>query len=257
MCGPDGPWRRLDVIEETGSTNADLLTRCAAGEDLDGAVLLAENQTAGRGRHGRHWSAPPRSQLALSVGIAAGAVPTSGWGWLTLATGVAVADAVAEFCGLEVGLKWPNDVIVDDAASARKLAGILAEVAAPTQLIVVGLGLNVTLMAEEIPDPAAVSLAMLGAEVLDRNILAEKVLRHLGHRIAAWREAGGADETLVRDYRRLSVTLGAQVRAEIPGDRSVQGTARDVDDLGRLVIDTGHGAVTVSAGDIFRLRPGG
>ncbi|MEO6793502.1 MAG: biotin--[acetyl-CoA-carboxylase] ligase [Mycobacterium sp.] len=246
-------WHRLDVVAETGSTNADLLARSAAGEDIDGAVLLAEHQTAGRGRHGRHWVAPPRSQLALSVGVDADMVPPSGWGWLTLATGVAVADALAEVTGLQVGLKWPNDVIVGDG----KLAGILAEVAAPKAVIVVGLGLNVTMTAAEAPDPAAVSLAMLGASATDRNIWADKVLRHLATRIAAWRSAGGADDALVADYRRHSCTLGARVRADIPGDQRVEGIAEAIDETGRLVINTGEKTVTVSAGDITRLRPGG
>jgi BirA family biotin operon repressor/biotin-[acetyl-CoA-carboxylase] ligase len=241
------------VVAETGSTNADLLARSAAGEDIDGAVLLAEHQTAGRGRHGRHWVAPARSQLAMSVGVAADTVPTSGWGWLTLATGVAVADALAEASGLQVGLKWPNDVIVGDS----KLAGILAEVAAPTQLIVVGLGLNVTMTAQEAPDPVAVSLAMLGASVIDRNIWADKILRHLAVRIAAWRAAGGADDALAADYRRHSCTLGARVRADMPGGRRVEGLAESIDDTGRLVIDTGTETVTVSAGDVTRLRPSG
>jgi BirA family biotin operon repressor/biotin-[acetyl-CoA-carboxylase] ligase len=241
------------VVAETGSTNADLLARSAAGEDIDGAVLLAEHQTAGRGLHGRHWVAPARSQLAMSVGVAADTVQTSGWGWLTLATGVAVADALAEASGLQVGLKWPNDVIVGDS----KLAGILAEVAAPTQLIVVGLGLNVTMTAQEAPDPVAVSLAMLGASVIDRNIWADKILRHLAVRIAAWRAAGGADDALAADYRRHSCTLGARVRADMPGDRRVEGLAESIDATGRLVIDTGTQTVTVSAGDVTRLRPSG
>lgn len=252
LIGPHG-WRALDVVAETGSTNADLLARSAAGEDIDGAVLLAEYQTAGRGRHGRHWAAPAHSQVSLSVGVAADSVPASGWGWLTLATGVAVADAVAEVSGLQVGLKWPNDVIVGDG----KLAGILAEVAAPKQLIVVGLGLNVTMTAQEAPDPVAVSLAMLGASVLDRNIWADKVLRHLAHRIAAWRAAGGADDALVADYRRHSCTLGVQVGADMPGGQRVEGLAESIDDTGRLVINTGNRTVTVSAGDVTRLRPGG
>lgn len=251
LTGPGRPWRALDVVAETGSTNADLLARAAAGQDIDGAVLLAENQTAGRGRHGRHWSAPARSQLSLSVGVAADAVPTAGWGWLTLATGVAVADAIAETSGVQVGLKWPNDVMVGDG----KLAGILAEVAAPTQRIVVGLGLNVTMTAEEAPDPAAVSLAMLGVPFLDRNALADKVLRRLADRIAAWRAAGGADAALMADYRRHSCTLGARVRADIPGDQRVEGIAETIDDTGRLIINTGDGTVTVSAGDVTRLRP--
>ncbi|RAV00441.1 biotin--[acetyl-CoA-carboxylase] ligase [Mycolicibacter senuensis] len=254
LTGPGRPWRALDVVAETGSTNADLLARSAAGEDIDGAVLLAEHQTAGRGRHGRDWVAPAGSQLALSVGVAADMVPTSGWGWLTLATGVAVADALTEVAGLQVGLKWPNDVIVG-ADHQGKLAGILAEVAAPKQLVVVGLGLNVTMTAQQVPDPRAVSLAMLGASVIDRNLWADKILRNLADRIAAWRAAGGADEALTADYRGYSCTLGARVRADMPGGQQIEGLARAVDDTGRLVIDTGSETVTVSAGDVTRLRP--
>jgi len=257
LAGPGLPWRALDVVAETGSTNADLLARATAGADITGAVLLAEHQTAGRGRHGRPWTAPPRSQLALSVGVAADTVPTAGWGWLTLATGVAVADALGEVADLKVGLKWPNDVIVGDG----KLAGILAEVAVskqhPETVIVVGLGLNVTMTADEAPDPAAVSLAMLGVSMLDRNIWAETVLRHLAARIAAWRAAGGADDALAADYRRYSCTLGERVRADMPGDHRVEGVAEDIDEAGRLVINTGDQTVTVSAGDVTRLRRDG
>ena len=154
LVGPGLPWRQLEVVDETGSTNADLLARAAAGVDIDGVALVAEYQTAGRGRHGRHWSAPPRSQIALSVGVGAGDVPADAWGWLPLATGVAVVDALSEVTGIVAGLKWPNDVLV----GSGKLAGILAEVAAPEPVIVVGLGLNVTLTADEAPDPAATSL---------------------------------------------------------------------------------------------------
>ena len=96
------------------------------GDDVDGSVLFAEYQHAGRGRHGRHWSAPPRAQVALSVGVRGSSVPRSGWGWLPLATGVAVADALTALSGgFDSGLKWPNDVLVNGG----KLAGILAEVA--------------------------------------------------------------------------------------------------------------------------------
>ena len=77
LVGPGLPWRQLDVVDETGSTNADLLARAAAGVDIDGVALVAEYQTAGRGRHGRHWSAPPRSQIALSVGVGARRRPSA------------------------------------------------------------------------------------------------------------------------------------------------------------------------------------
>ena len=179
LTGPGRPWRRLDVVEETGSTNADLLARAAAGEDIDGAVLLAEYQSAGRGRHGRSWSTPPRSQIALSVGVGVGAVPNEAWGWLPLLTGVAVVDAVAEVAGVTAGLKWPNDVLV----GTGKLAGILAEVAAPEPVVVVGLGLNVTMTARRrrIPSPPR---CRCSTPPPTARSLAEAVLRHLATRIA-------------------------------------------------------------------------
>lgn len=245
---PAGPWRALDVVAETGSTNADLLARAAGSADIGGTVLLAEHQTAGRGRYGRRWTAPPRAQLAVSVGVDASGVGPERWGWLPLVTGMAAVDAVGEVTGVVAGLKWPNDVLV----GGHKLAGILAEVAAPALVIVVGLGLNVTLTAEEAPDPSATSLALLGSPVTDRNILAEAVLRRLGDRIAEWRTsaAGIAD-----DYRRHSLTLGTRVRVTMPGDHAVEGIATGIDEAGRLQIDTGAGTVTVSAGDITHLRP--
>jgi BirA family transcriptional regulator, biotin operon repressor / biotin---[acetyl-CoA-carboxylase] ligase len=251
LVGPGLPWRELDVVAETGSTNADLIARAADGADIDGSVLLAEHQNAGRGRHGRHWSAPPRAQVAVSVGVAAGSVPQSGWGWLPLATGVAVADALKAVADVEAGLKWPNDVLVNDG----KLAGILAEVAAPVSTIVVGLGLNVTLTAEEAPDPVATSLLMLGSSATDRNTLARRILRELALRIDAWRTAGGADPALIADYQRYSLTLNSRVRASLPGDREVVGIATTIDDTGRLCVDTGGQTVAISAGDITHLRP--
>ncbi|WP_199253758.1 biotin--[acetyl-CoA-carboxylase] ligase [Mycolicibacterium mengxianglii] len=245
------PWQRIDVVAETGSTNADLLARAAAGADIAGTVLLTEFQSSGRGRHGRSWSAAPRSQIAMSVGVGTQGVPTDAWGWLPLLTGVAVVDALAVACpAVPAGLKWPNDVLV----GTGKLAGILAEVAAPSPQIVVGLGLNVSLTSQEAPDPRATSLTQHGADV-DRTELACGILNALGTRIGAWRAAGGADEALVRDYRARSLTLGTEVRATLPGDRAVVGTATDIDRFGRLLIDDGTTTVTVAAGDITHLRP--
>ena len=242
--------RRLDIVETTGSTNADLLARQAAGEDIAGAVLLAEHQSAGRGRNGRSWSAAPRSQIAVSIGVSAAGVPPSAWGWLPLLTGVALVEAIRDTTGIEAGVKWPNDVLV----GTGKLAGILAEVASPDSVIVVGLGLNVTLTPEEAPDPRATSLQMLGASMLERDVLTATIVRDLTSRIQRWQSEHGPDPTLVEDYRTRSLTLGARVRAVLPGDREIIGTATQVDDIGRLLIDTDTEVVTVSAGDITHLR---
>lgn len=250
LVGPRRPLRRIDLVESTGSTNADLLARQRAGEDIDGVVLVAEHQSAGRGRQGRTWSTPARSQIALSIGISAAALPPGAWGWLPLLTGVAVADAVQATTGIAPGLKWPNDIEVDGG----KLGGILAEVASPTSVIVVGVGVNVTLTAAEAPDPRATSLLMLGSTMLDRSALLGSILAEWTARIDHWRSAGGADARLIGDYRARSVTLGTQVRAILPGDREVVGTATDLDDHGHLHIDTGGRTVVVSAGDITHLR---
>jgi BirA family biotin operon repressor/biotin-[acetyl-CoA-carboxylase] ligase len=251
LTGPGTPWRRLDVVEETSSTNADLLARAAAGEDIDGVVLIAEHQTAGRGRNGRGWSGAPRAQVTMSVGVDAADVPTGSWGWLPLAAGVAVVDAVASVTATDAGLKWPNDVL----AGGGKLAGILSEVASPKPMIVVGIGLNVTLRADEIDDSVATSLLQLGVAAPDRDRLVRRLLRELGSRIASWRAAGGTDARLISDYRARSLTIGSSVRAVLPGDREIFGMARGVDEQGRLVIESEGQTIAVSAGDVVHLRP--
>jgi len=251
LIGTGLGWRQLDVVEETGSTNADLLARAASGVDVAGAVLIAEHQTAGRGRQGRGWSASPRAQITMSVGVSVVDVPAAGWGWLPLATGVAVADAVApllEAAGVQLGLKWPNDVLAGDG----KLAGILAEVAKP--VVVIGLGLNVTQAPEEVEGPGATSLLDLGVPAPDRGRLVASVLRELGGRIVAWRLARGADWQLAADYRARSLTIGTRVRAQLPGGKELVGTASAVDDQGRLCVETGAETAVVSAGDVIHLR---
>lgn len=249
LAGADRPWRRLDVVERTGSTNADLLARAGAGEDIAGAVLIAEHQTTGRGRNGRVWSSPG-AQLTMSVGVDAGDLPPDAWGWLPLATGVAVVDAVAAVAGVKAGLKWPNDVLVD----GRKLAGILTEVAPAQRFIVVGIGLNVALRADDVPDADATSLRTLGAQTPDRDRLVRALLTELARRVESWRAANGTDAELIADYRARSVTIGSAVRAILPGGHEVLGVARSIDEQGRLKIESDSGTVAVSAGDVVHLR---
>lgn len=258
VIAEDSAWRRLDVVDETGSTNADLISRAAAGEDVAGAVLIAENQIAGRGRNGRTWSAVPRAQVTMSMSIPTAGLPAATWGWVPLVTGLAVVDAVSEVAGVRAGLKWPNDVLA--GPESGKLAGILAEVSVPAGVIVVGVGLNVSLRQEELPDPGATSLLALGAVDVDRTTLVAATLRQMARRVDALRRSEGVDPELVDEYVERSLTVGRRVRAMLPGDREVVGQAVGVDEQGRLRIDTGDtgtgsDVVVVSAGDIVHLRP--
>ena len=124
LVRPGGLWRDLEIVESTGSTNADLLARALAGEP-EGAVLAAEEQRAGRGRMGRTWTAPPRAALTFSL-LLKPAVPPARRGWLPLLTGVAVAAAVTRATGVETGLKWPNDLLAADATALDRASLLLA-----------------------------------------------------------------------------------------------------------------------------------
>ncbi|WP_235036755.1 biotin--[acetyl-CoA-carboxylase] ligase [Actinomadura sp. K4S16] len=260
----DGLWRDVRVVEETGSTNADLADRAREGAP-EGTVLVTELQTAGRGRLGRTWTAPPRSGLTFSV-LLRPRVPQSRFAWASLLTGVAVATALRRmtawsqagegFLGeggdvaVDVRLKWPNDVLVGD----RKLAGILAEMVDGG--LVVGVGLNVGLREDELPVPTATSLAIEGAPLSDRAPLLRAILREFATWYREWTALDGDPESsgLRTAYRDLCATLGREVRVELPGGERLTGTARDVDETGRLVVAGPGGERAVSAGDVVHVR---
>ncbi|WP_409239151.1 biotin--[acetyl-CoA-carboxylase] ligase [Streptomyces sp. PA5.6] len=253
-----GLWSSLDVVPVTGSTNSDLAAR--ADELPEGAVLVAEEQSAARGRLDRRWSAPARSGLFFSVLLKPAEVPVERWGWLPLLTGVAVATGLSRVAGVDTALKWPNDLLVTVGDQERKAGGILAERAGSASGggIVIGIGLNVTLREDELPVPTAGSLALADAKVTDRDPLLRAVLRSLEHWYVTWRDADG-DPTASRlqeTYAAGCATLGRQVRAELPGNRSVVGEAVAVDADGRLILATREGVQEpVGAGDIIHLRP--
>ena len=246
LVRPGGLWRDIRVIEETGSTNAVLLDEARAGA-AEGLVLVAESQTAGRGRLGRSWSSPPRAALTCSVLLRPAGVPPPARGWLPLLTGIAVAAALRAEAGVAAGLKWPNDVLVGD----RKIAGILAE--AHGDAVVAGVGLNVTLTRAELPVPTATSLLLENAACLDRGRLLAAVLTELARRYTAW-AAGPEAGALRAEYLRWCVTIGREVRVELPGGALLTGTATDVDEAGRLAVLTSSGSTLVGAGDVVHVR---
>ncbi|MEU5821609.1 biotin--[acetyl-CoA-carboxylase] ligase [Streptomyces sp. NPDC047803] len=253
LLRPGALWTALDVVGSTGSTNSDLAARAA---DLtEGTVLVAEEQTAGRGRLERTWTAPARSGLFFSVYLTPGDVPAERWGWLPLLTGVAAATGLARAAGVDMALKWPNDLLVTVDGQERKTGGILAERAGDG--VVIGIGLNVSLRADELPAPTAASLALAGAVSTDRETLLRGVLRSLEHWYGLWRDADGdaAASGLQEAYAAGCATLGRTVRAQLPGDRTLTGEAVAVDGDGRIVLATGDGLrEPVSAGDIVHLR---
>ncbi|WP_237277448.1 biotin--[acetyl-CoA-carboxylase] ligase, partial [Streptomyces caniscabiei] len=169
-----GLWSSLDVVPVIGSTNTDLAGR--ADRLPEGAVLVAEEQNAGRGRLDRVWSAPPRSGLFFSVLLKPTEVPVRHWGWLPLLSGVAVATGLSRIAGVDTALKWPNDLLVTVRGEERKAGGILAE-RAGAEGVVIGIGINVSLREDELPVPTAGSLALAGAETTDRDPLLRAVLR--------------------------------------------------------------------------------
>ncbi|MEU0002991.1 biotin--[acetyl-CoA-carboxylase] ligase [Streptomyces sp. NPDC006314] len=252
-----GLWSALEVTQRTGSTNNDLVALAAAGKAGEGAVLVAEEQTAGRGRLDRRWTAPPRSGLFFSVLLNPAEVPVARWGWLPLLTGVAVATGLSRAAGVDTALKWPNDLLVTVDGEERKAGGILAE-RAGRDGVVVGVGVNVTLRADELPVPQAGSLALAGAQGTDRDPLLRAVLRSLEDWYGRWRAAGGDPVVsgLQDTYAAGCATLGRMVRAELPGERSIVGEAVALDGDGRLVIATEEGVrEPVGAGDIVHVRP--
>ncbi|MTE20743.1 biotin--[acetyl-CoA-carboxylase] ligase [Streptomyces sp. TRM43335] len=260
LVRPDSPWTSVEVVPETGSTNTDLAARAAAGTAAAGAVLVAERQTAGRGRLDRAWTAPARSGLFLSV-LLTPDVPARRWSWLPLLAGVAASGALARTAGVDTALKWPNDLLVRTGDGERKIGGILAErVTGPdgTASVILGIGINVSLREDELPVPSAGSLALAGAHTTDRDPLLRAVLRSLAEWYGRWSEAEGDPEEsrLRRSYTAGCATLGRRVRALLPGGRESTGEAVAVDGEGRLVLADAEGVrQPVEAGDVVHLRP--
>jgi len=262
---------RVEVVETSPSTNADLVAAVRADPAAWPApsALVAEHQTAGRGRAGRSWATPARAGLTVSV-LLRPQVPAEMLGWLPLLAGLAVVRTVSDG-GVTAVVKWPNDVLLPAADTVaglgpyRKVAGILAEVVpapavagADAPAVVLGIGLIVSQSADELPVPTATSLALAGHPRPDRTDVLVRMLGEVHAVVRRWERAGGdvAAAGLLEEYTAVSATLGTRVRAELAGGAGVlEGEAVGLDGSGALVVRPESGEErAVTAGDVWHLR---
>ena len=267
--GPPRRRRFTDVrwMAETGSTNADVMQLARQGEP-EGVVLVADHQTAGRGRAGRTWTAPPGSSLLGTILLRP---PASVAPLVTFALAVAAAEAVESLAGFSPGLKWPNDLVVEDGVGGtRKLAGILAEaewppsahhsggyrVPAPHEraTVAAGIGMNVDWPLDLPDDLAEIAVALnhVCGRSIDRRVVLDAILDRFD--LHYGRLVGGDAPGVLADWRTRSSTIGRRVRVDL-GPDDVEGMAVDVTAEGHLVVDSVDGRQrTLAVGDVVHLR---
>lgn len=227
---------RVTTLDDTRSTNDDARALALAGAP-NGSVVVANEQTAGRGRLGRAWQADVGTSLLMSW-IVRPHLRVDRWPLLPLLAGLAAVEAVRERTMVEAVLKWPNDLLVGE----RKLAGILAE-AEPPSFAIIGVGVNVSQVSFE-PTLNATSLAIEGAQRLDRADLAAAIL--------TWFAAALEDvDAAMERYRARCATIGRAVRVTRAGRDALEGIAERVDPDGALVV----AGERVAAGDVTHVRP--
>ncbi|RTL08033.1 MAG: biotin--[acetyl-CoA-carboxylase] ligase [Acidimicrobiia bacterium] len=250
------------TVEETGSTNADMveiLRTQDPAEDRRPAVLVADHQSAGRGRRDRTWDAPPGSSLLMSIGLPVGDIDRSRWPLVNAAVALAAVDAAPD-----LRIKWPNDLVEvgsgPDGADL-KVGGILAELhedlggMGACMIVGIGLNLNWGQMPPELADTATSLDIILGGDVVADVIVTDLLVSLDSKWLGMLGRSAGSIEPFVDAYRSRSTTIGRHVRVELDGDRELVGTAVDVDDSGALVVEGEDGArSTVTVGDVVHLR---
>lgn len=243
ILGERSMWGQIDVVETTASTNADVAALARTGV-TEGHVLVAAEQTAGRGRLHRAWVSPHGSSLSMSM-LLQPQHEMARWGWLSLLTGMAVASALEEIAPDPslVQLKWPNDVLIDGG----KVCGILSErVEHPGGAkAVVGVGLNLELEKQQLPVPTATSLSIEGFPT-DRTAILGGILRNMEELYGRWQKAG----SLEGQYHQRCSSVGAELSITVSSEVVVRGRGQGVDEFGRLQVETASGLRTFAVGDV-------
>jgi len=241
--------RRVLFYPSVGSTNVIVRTMAAREAD-EGLVILADEQTAGRGRRGRRWHAPAGSSILMSV-LFRPNLPASRANLLTMVMSLAALDGIAESTGLRAGLKWPNDVVIGDL----KVGGILTEssfIGDRLDYVVVGLGLNVNFDPAQFADipPTATSLMISLGEPVDRPALVCAILTATDRRYRALK----AGHSPYEEWSQHLTTVGRRVRVAVPGG-IMEGIAEGVNQQGCLLVRRADGSLAeIAAGDVVTLR---
>lgn len=246
LITPGPPWLPAEVHDSVTSTNAELVRDTRdLGDARPWRVVTAEEQRQGRGRLDRAWTTTPGASIAASV-----LVPRPSrapLGWVPLVVGLALREALTSTSGVEISLKWPNDLLVP-ADGHRKVAGILAELTPAG--VVVGTGINIDQERADLPVDTATSLRLAGAPGVSREAVLTAYLRSLATLLGNL----DADPYAVRAaYVAACATVGREVRVLLPG-AEVTGLATDVDADGRLSLTTESGKRAVAAGDVVHVR---
>lgn len=246
-------WPAPRLVASTGSTNVDVEDLARAGA-VEGSCVVADEQTAGRGRLDRTWVSPPGAGLWMSVLVRPNGSPGERLTWLPLVAGLAVTDALVEACGVRAELKWPNDIVAIAAACGgsdgpRKLGGVLSAFIpdAGDPAVVIGIGINVAMRSTDLPVSQATSVLLEGGRA-DRAALLTSLLVALERRIGQWRNG---DEVIRRDYRARCATIGRRVSVELPHVPPVSGIVSGIDDDGHLLVDSEGRTACITAGDVI------
>ncbi|MBS1836482.1 MAG: biotin--[acetyl-CoA-carboxylase] ligase [Actinobacteria bacterium] len=248
-------------VEETASTNADMveiLRTQDPSEDRRPAVLVADHQTAGRGRRDRAWDSPPRASILMSIGLPLVAIDRERWSLVNAAVALAAVDAAPD-----LRVKWPNDLVAPGAGGGAdlKVGGILAELhqdlGGMGDCLIVGVGLNVNWgrMPEDLADTATSLDILLGGDV-DADVIVSDLLISLDSRwLPRLGRSAPTVEELLDAYRSRSATIGREVRVALADGSELDGTAVDIDATGALVVEAAGERRTITVGDVVHLRP--
>ncbi len=229
------------MVEVTGSTQDDLFQLASSDSAIPKTILASEYQTSGRGRLDRTFTAAPMSALTFSIYIEP-KVERDEWSFLTLLAGLSVHEALASLDPqVSVGVKWPNDLLIGE----KKFAGMIAQ--ATKKGVVLGIGINVAMTAEELPVENATSLTLEGFANLDRNEILAAIINHFEINVEMWEH----DKSFLAEYRSTSATIGKEVEVTLPGGELVRSKAVDISNAGALLLENGS---EVTVGDVVHLR---